>query len=98
MIDTTTESVITLAEAARDTAGRRLHLSTVHRWRLRGVAGVKLETVLIGGRRYTSREALQRFFARSTAARDGQHIPEQSPTHREKAIRDAELELSRAGI
>jgi hypothetical protein len=35
--------------------------------------------VLIGGRRYTSKEALQRFFARVTAAADGQVVRAEMP-------------------
>ena len=46
----------------------RPNVSTVWRWAQRGVCGVTLETVLIGGRRYTSRVALQSFVERSTAA------------------------------
>ena len=65
MIDPVTETLETLAEAARSLPSRP-HPSTLHRWRLRGIRGVKLDTILIGGRRYTSREALQRFFAATT--------------------------------
>jgi Protein of unknown function (DUF1580) len=48
--------------------GRRVHLSTVIRWRTRGVGGVRLEAVRLGGRWVTSREALARFTAAVTAA------------------------------
>jgi len=44
------------------------HVSTFHRWRLRGIRGVKLETVLVGGRRYVSRESLRRFCEELNAA------------------------------
>ncbi|MBA4106830.1 MAG: hypothetical protein C0485_13840 [Pirellula sp.] len=54
------ESLLTLQAAARWLPGRP-HISTLHRWRMRGVRGVKLETCLIGGTRYTSKEALQDF-------------------------------------
>ncbi len=43
---------------------RHPHVSTIYRWRLRGIRGVKLETFLIGGRRYTSVEAIERFTER----------------------------------
>ena len=59
------ETLLTLAQAALRTPGAP-HVSTLHRWRLRGVRGVKLETVLIGGRRFTSEEALRRFADRLT--------------------------------
>jgi hypothetical protein len=41
------------------------------RWAEYGVAGIRLETVYIGSVRYTSRQALVRFFERATAARSG---------------------------
>lgn len=66
-IDLFTENVISLAEAAA-TLPRRPSISTLHRWRLRGVRGVLLETVLVGGRRCTSREALSRFIKKTTLA------------------------------
>lgn len=37
------------------------HLSTLHRWRLRGIRGAKLRTTLVGGRRYTTKSWLQEF-------------------------------------
>src|SRR4051794_8499124 len=46
--------------------GRRTHLSTVVRWKDRGVRGVRLEAVRLGGRWVTSLEALARFAARVT--------------------------------
>ena len=45
--------------------GKRVSKSAVHRWRLRGARGRKLETVQIDGLRYTSQEALLRFFRRA---------------------------------
>jgi hypothetical protein len=41
----------------------RVNLSTVWRWTQRGIGGVKLETVNIGRKRMTSRQALSRFIA-----------------------------------
>lgn len=58
------ESLLTLSEAARRLPGRP-HLSTVWRWATRGVGPrrTRLDTVRIGGRRYTSAQALSRFVA-----------------------------------
>jgi hypothetical protein len=68
MIDSTTETLISLSEAAkavpRRRKGRKTHLSTIYRWATVGVRGVVLETLQCGGSRVTSREALQRFFER----------------------------------
>jgi Protein of unknown function (DUF1580) len=49
------------------TAGRevfRVAPATAWRWALRGVGGVRLESFKVGGLRYTSREACQRFLDR----------------------------------
>jgi hypothetical protein len=59
------EELVTFNEAAawvRDRTGRKTHLATLHRWALRGCQGRRLESVLIGRQRMTSREALLRFF------------------------------------
>lgn len=61
------ESIITMSEAARRLPIRRrgkpLHVNTLHRWAHKGCRGVVLETVMIGGSRCTSVEALRRFTA-----------------------------------
>ena len=44
------------------TGGRRPNVSTLHRWASRGCRGVRLETVCVGHARFTSLEAVQRFF------------------------------------
>jgi Protein of unknown function (DUF1580) len=66
MIDSTTETIISLADAAKELPrrrrGRRVHVSCVYRWSSVGCKGVVLETIQVGGTRCTSREALQRFF------------------------------------
>jgi len=64
------EELVSLAHAAawvRDRSGRKTHVSTLHRWALRGCGGRRLETVLIGRQRMTSMEALTRFFDASPA-------------------------------
>ena len=53
----------------------------------RGRAGVKLETILISSKHYTSREALQRFVERTTAAADGEPTPSRTSRQRERDIR-----------
>ena len=66
MIDLTTETVISLTEAAKilpiRRAGKRPHVATLHRWASRGLHGVQLDTIQVGGTRCTSVAALQRFF------------------------------------
>lgn len=41
--------------------GSRPSYSTFWRWWNRGIRGVRLETVLVGGKRYTTAAAMQRF-------------------------------------
>jgi len=64
-----TEQLLTLRQAAKRLPGRP-HLGTLWRWYSHGVRGQRLETILIGGRRYTSAEALERFAAACSAASD----------------------------
>jgi len=71
MIDSQSENIITLSQAAdelpRRRRGRKTHLSTLYRWTTVGCRGVRLEFTQIGATRATSREALQRFYERLSA-------------------------------
>lgn len=42
-------------------SGKKVHYSTLYRWATKGARGRKLETYMIGGVRFTSLEALERF-------------------------------------
>lgn len=70
MIDMRSEQLQLFAKAARSLPDSP-HVGTLHRWSRQGVRGRRLESIVIGGRRYTSVEALQRFVAAVTAERDG---------------------------
>ncbi len=71
-----------------------VHKSTLFRWQSRGVRGVRLATVRIGGRRYVSRDALERFAIESTAAASGDHIAiPMSRSSRSRSVDSAEREL-----
>jgi hypothetical protein len=94
MIDIKSEQLISMPEAAAMLPGRP-SLCAIWRWRTRGVRGRKLETAIIGGRPYTSVEALQRF-AQQQGGTDSPAV--RSPAQRERAIRKAERELSDSGI
>jgi len=96
MIDTQTETILSLAQAARSVPGRSgcgVHAATIWRWMQRGIRGVRLETILIGGIRYTSQEALHSFFNATTAAADGLPPVVKNAEHRQKAIEAAERQL-----
>ncbi|MGE3172488.1 MAG: DUF1580 domain-containing protein [Planctomycetota bacterium] len=74
-IDVRREQILTFAEAAK-VVGKwkgksRVAFQTLHRWATRGCRGVALETLLIGGSRCTSMEALERFLHRVSSARSG---------------------------
>ncbi len=98
MICIHTENLLTLTEASKTLPGRP-HTSTLWRWHTKGVrGGVKLETIVIGGLRYTSSEAIERFVERTTAVADGEPAPQRTTSQRNKAIEKAEQELADAGI
>lgn len=100
MIDLRNEEVISLAEAVKRLparrAGKRTHVATLYRWAKRGVCGVTLETIQVGGTLCTSLEALQRFCDQlshpSTPTRT------RPANSREWAIQRAETELDQLGI
>ncbi len=93
-MDLSMETLLSFSDAVKRLPGKS-HISTLHRWRLHGVCGVKLETALIGRRRFTSVEAIQRFSDTVTAAADGAAAC--APT---SSKRDAQTsrELDRIGI
>ena len=74
MIDFENESLLSVAEAAK-LLPRRPALRTIWRWIERGCNGVRLETVKIGDRRFTSREALHRFVKGSRSRRTVNSCP-----------------------
>jgi len=97
MIDVDSENLVSFVEAARSLPGRP-NITTLWRWRNRGVRGVKLEVACVGGRTYTSREAWARFLERVTAAKNGQPIPSRSNRQREREQQAATRKLQAAGI
>ena len=66
-IDVEREDLISLREAAESIPTKPAP-STLQRWRLYGVRGRKLETILIGGLRYTSKQAVVRFLCEPETA------------------------------
>ncbi|HUQ69063.1 MAG TPA: DUF1580 domain-containing protein [Planctomycetaceae bacterium] len=60
MIDVLHEELIRIEDAAAHIPSRPSRAS-VWRWILRGVRGRQLESTMVGGRRFTSREAIERF-------------------------------------
>lgn len=67
------EVLISLADAAKELPafnGKRVHTSTLWRWCIEGVRGIRLEHVRVGGRICTSVEALSRFTNRLAEVRE----------------------------
>ncbi|MBM4012598.1 MAG: DUF1580 domain-containing protein [Planctomycetes bacterium] len=61
------------------TGGRRPNVSTLHRWASRGCRGVRLETVFVGHARFTSLEAIRRFFHAKPTSQDGVTVVNVAP-------------------
>lgn len=97
MCDILTETVIPISEAPQHTPARP-HSATIRRWWQKGVRGIKLETFVCGGRRFTSKEAVVRFIRATTAARNGPSTDRVLNRKRQAAIEAAEQELAEAGI
>lgn len=91
MIDLQSEELLSVFEVTRRLPNRP-HIATVHRWITRGLRGVKLEATRIGGRVFTSVEALQRFAdALTSSGRDRESRARQQKPNLEE-------ELNRIGI
>jgi len=96
MIDILKESLVEMRHAPREIEkflGRRLHLGTIYRWCTTGVRGVRLESIVMGGGRYTSLEAMARFAEELTRTRSEQHdAPSQRKTSRADRARKKQLD------
>ena len=86
------EELLSLGQAGRSEIPGKPNPSTLWRWHTRGVRGVKLETVVLGGRRWTSREAISRFAEASTRAADSHAVPAAAPADRSAVTRDKLVE------
>ncbi len=68
-IDLFSETILSLREAAKAVPsidGRKPAYGCIWRWCHRGIRGIRLEHVKLGGKLATSKEALQRFFSKLT--------------------------------
>lgn len=93
MIDHEHEQLLSLTEASQLLPGRP-HAATLWRWRRAGVKGHRLESIAIGGRVYTSREAIARFLARI----NGAPVPSETPRQRAARWRRAEERARELGV
>lgn len=91
------ESWLPLSATSKFFPGRP-HRSTIWRFAMKGVRGVRLETIVCGGRRYTSEEAILKFIAATTAAADGERVPMPPSPQRRRQKEQAKAKLREAGI
>lgn len=72
-IDIEREHLVPLRDYARlrppGRGGKRMHIATAYRHATQGVRGERLETVVWGGCRYTSLEAIARFLTKLSSLR-----------------------------
>ena len=101
MIDPLKEELLTLNQARLlfpcRRRGKRVDLSCLYRWTSKGVRGVVLESVQVGGTRCTSRKACARFIYRLSVADSEASVPRSLPDS-QRASDGAEKELDRLGI
>lgn len=98
------ESLLSLSEATNELArvrGKKPHVSTLWRWAKKGIRGVKLEVICVGGQIITSKEALDRFCKNLAKApkknQSGQR--RQKETHgRETSIKRSQSRFKSYGI
>ena len=101
-IDPDVEEIITLSRAARNVPPGGVSPATFARWLQRGVRvsgsdeRVKPATILIGGRRLTSVEAMRDFFAAQNAT--GTPVPQFTPSQRQRMSEAARKELAKIGV
>lgn len=96
MIDTKHEELLTIPQAAKEVPPVGISIACAWRWALHGTRGRRLDSVVIGGRRYTSKQAIERFLNHSHSTEST--TPSSNSASREKAIAKAEAELSAMGL
>ena len=93
------DALIPIREAARLFPRRRgdsrVSITTLWRWHTRGSKGIRLNTWLVGGQRYTTAQAVEDFVAARSAAGDATSPQTQSPS---KASANAMRQLERMGL
>jgi hypothetical protein len=104
-IDIRSEEIFSLTAATRlpcfrnRRGDRPINVSTLWRWATVGCRGIRLETILAGGSRATSLEAVERFFEALTVQADpSAPTPPRHTAQRRKQIEAAEKRLARAGV
>jgi hypothetical protein len=85
------EERISLTTLAQE---QSVSVPTAWRWAQRGNRGHVLETISVGGRKFTTREAFARWIARI----NGEPVRTETPRQRERAITVAEHRAAELGV
>ena len=76
MLDIKTEQLLSMAQATRRlprrSSGKPVQVAGLYRWASEGLQDIKLEILQLGGHKYTSVEALERFFSKLTVAMEAE--------------------------
>ena len=96
-IDIHGERLLTLSQVVR-ALPKKVAPSTIWRWYRKGIRGVVLETVLVGGTRYTSVEALNRFATTLTDNAQPDVLPAKCSDDVEPRSAETESQLRAAGL
>ena len=95
------EDLLTLRQAAQlipSRSGRPIDVSSIWRWTLRGIKGKRLESVSLGGQKYTSRQALARFVSAINPSMEATAPAARTHAQRASGSVRAGEQLTRAGI
>lgn len=100
MISTASEDLIAfnrVPQHLQKTFGHKVHIASVYRWVNRGLGGVRLETIKVGAKRFTSAQALDRLFNGATKPKSehSEAVTADLKTRNDKRI---ENEAKRLGI
>lgn len=79
--------LLSMAQAANSLSNRPA-VSTLWRWSSRGVKGVRLKTLVVGGRRYTTPEFLSEFSARLSDRRTANEPGDSQRDAHDKSLAD----------
>jgi len=89
------KKLLPLLKAVESATGVRPHLSTVIRWVTKGTRGVRLEAVMLGGRRMTTVENVERFVDASSQNANNSPILPVVSNDRDTAIQRAKDQFAK---
>lgn len=72
-------SLLDAADFLGKITGQKPHVSTLWRWCLKGCKGIRLESICIGGKRFVTAAAIERFIDASSETRPGQPSQPRTP-------------------